>query len=166
MAPNSLVISERNTGIWWLAGAGVAWWVYKKVIAPASKAVKAERYVARFRFNIIKVKLSGDNVDMDVYIQNPNSYPMVIKAIVGEVWINSSSTGRLKVGNVARYGTAVIQPVSETKFPIVVKLRFIQVLAYFNNLISGKMKNQVLQFTGTINIDNVPYPVNESYQLA
>ena len=158
-------ISNDNSPILWGGVALVAYLGIKYVVSPLAKGKAIVKYASRFRFNIIAVRFKGDNINIDVYIQNPNSYPLIVRAVVGDVYVISKA-GKIKIGDVARYGTTIIRPVNETKFTITVKLKFIQLLAYFNSILAGKIADQTLQFTGTINIDNVPYPITENYKIA
>ena len=163
---NTLTIREQATGVGWLIGGGLAFLAYKAIIAPRLKGQQLKQYIARFTMQIIGVHFKGDNLEIDVYIQNPNSFPIVIRAVVGELFVHAPQGGRLKVGNINRYGTTIVKPVSETKFVMSIRLRFIELLAYFNKIMAGKMRGQVLQFVGNINIDGLPYPVNITYPIS
>src|SRR5215216_3145098 len=72
-------------------------------------------YKTLLRVNMPTAKFKGDDVEFDLYVQNPNNYPLTVRAIVGDVFL-SSQNKRYKLGNIKRYGDTVIKPVAETKY--------------------------------------------------
>jgi len=162
--------AERNNGSALLVGVGVlgaAWLLYKKVLRPdVITPLKTKHYIMQLRFNLVAVRFKGDNVEFDVYIQNPNSQPMRIGAIVGDAYVVDQSGKSMKLGNVARYTQTVLKPQAETKFTFSVRLRALQLVAYFTRIIQGQISHQAVTFVGSININGRLYPVRESYQIA
>lgn len=146
-------------------GSLVAYGFYRLVLKPNMvQPVRLKNYVSRIRINIPAVRFKGDNVEFDVYIQNPNPDPINISAIVGDVFV--SYGGKMtKIGNLDRYGTTVIKPTAETKFTFQVRLKFLPMVAYFNDLYAGKARGQVLTFKGTITVDGRPWTIKESVKI-
>src|SRR5947209_1478979 len=121
--------------MWLFGGVVVAWFAWPLIKRNLIEPVRTEKYVQKLRVNIPSVRFKGDNVTFDMFIQNPNNDPMTIRAIVGDVYV-SSNKGKtnLKLGNIDRYGATVIKPTAETKFTFSVRLKFINLVAYFNNI--------------------------------
>lgn len=152
-----------------LLGAGLlvgGYFLYEKVLKPGLLVpVRTAQYVKRLRVNMPAVRFKGDNVEFDVYIQNPNPTPITIDAVVGDVYLQSQSK-TYKLGNVDRYGSVVIKPLAETKYTFSIRLKFLQTLAYFTDIVQGRISNQVLTFSGTVTVDKRPWPVKESYRIS
>lgn len=159
------VRTQSNVMPWVLAAGAGALLLYKKVhVHRSSVPGRQKEYVTRMRVTLPGIKFKGDNVDFDLFIQNPNPVGLTIDAIVGEVYITYGGKS-LKVGTVSRFGSTVIQPLGETKFPFSVRTKLIQLVAYFTDVYAGKVNGQVITFTGTITVNKRPFPVKESLQL-
>lgn len=143
------------------------YFLYTKVIKPnVIVPLQVKKYVMQLRVNIVAVRFKGDNVEFDLYIQNPNSGPMTVKAIVGDVYVQGGKGAAIKIGNLDRYTTTIIKPTAETKFTFAIKLKFLSVLKYFQDIVAGKVNGQVLSFNGNININGKLFPIKESYKIA
>lgn len=153
-------MAENNNTALWIMGGGVAAWLgYKYVLKPAViTPIQVKKYVGRINVQIPTLKLDGDNLVFDMYVQNVNNYPLTIRAIVADLY-----TEKYKIGNITRYGDVVIKPVNETKYTFKVRIKFIQALAYLNDLIRGKATTKFF-LKGNINIDGNVYPVNMPIQ--
>lgn len=148
-----------------LLGAGYL--LYTKVLKPdVITPLKAQHYILQLRFDIIAVRFRGDNVELDIYIQNPNSQPMKVGAIVGDVSVVDQGGHSTRLGKIARYTQTTLAPQAETKFMLTVKLKALQLVAYFTSIVQGKVSHQVVMFTGSININGRLYPVKESFRIA
>lgn len=161
---------ERNSkALLWVGGIAVVGVLLFRKFSPAIiEPLKVKQYVTRIKVQVPAVRFKGDNVEFDVYVQNPNPTPLRIDAIVGDVFVSDAKRGaaRLKLGNVTRYGAVMIKPLGETKYTFAVRLKFLSMLSYFNNILQGKMSGQIFTFQGTITINGRPYPITESYKLA
>lgn len=159
---------NNNTGLKWALGIGTVALLYTTVIKP-DVIVPAQtlQYLKRLRVQLPGIKLKDNQLIFDLRIENPNDVPMNIKSIVGDVFLFSNN-GRTqyKLGNVTRYGTTVIRPNNETPYPFAIRLKAVQLLGYFTDILTGKIRGQVLVFKGTANINGYVLPVNESYRIA
>ena len=160
-------MEQREKNIFpWILGGAAAWLLYAKVLKPKYVApAKLQAYAARIRVQMPAMRFKGDNVEFDLYVQNPNPYPLTINGIVGDIWIISQAHN-YKLGNVNRYGNVTLAPLMETKYTFSVRTRFLGLLPYFSDLAQGKIKNQVLTFAGTITIDKRPWPIKESLKIS
>lgn len=158
--------AHKDTGPGWLLGiAAVGYFLYKKVLKPGViTPIKTVNYVTRLRVNMPGVRLKGNTVELDLFIQNPNTQPLAIDAIVGDVWITYSGKD-MKVGNVANYPKMVLKPLAETKVLLTIKTKFLPLVAYFSDLYAGKVKGQMVTFKGTVTVNNKPWPVKESVSI-
>ncbi len=140
--------------------------LYKKVIRPDFiQPVATKKYVRRLAVRMPGVAFKGDDVILDLFIQNPNPTPMKIDAIVGDIYINYKGK-RLKVGNADNYPRLVIRPLGQTKFLLTVKTKLPQLVVYFQDVFAGKATGQVVEFLGTITIDGRPWPVKETKKIS
>jgi LEA14-like dessication related protein len=111
------------------------------------------------------MRFKGDNVEFDMYVQNPNPDQLTVNAIVGDMYM--AYKGKvLKIGNVFKYGDVIIKPLQETKFTFSVRLKFLPLLIYFQDLLAGKATGQILTFKGTITVDRMPWPIKESLKIS
>lgn len=158
---------RQNSGLGWVVAGVAGFFIVRGLVRRIAEPVAIKQYADRILVNIPAVRFKGDDVEFDIYIQNPNSYPMTINALIGDVTITSNN-GRTvhKLGNIRKYGRTIIQPVSETKIQLAIRLKFLPLLAYFNDLLAGKIKGQIFRFDGTININGRPYPVHQQKQIA
>lgn len=141
--------------------------LYKRVVVPnVVVPVQTKKFIKRLRVNVPSVRFKGDDVEFDMYIQNPNNTDITVKAIVGDVFVMGAKEKKpIKLGNINRYGSTTIRRISETKFTFKVRTKFLNLISYFSQMFNGKLTGQVFSFIGTINIDGRPYPVNQSYRI-
>lgn len=157
-----------NTGLWVVAGIAGAALLYKKVIRPdVITPVTTKNYLSRIRVEVASVKIKGQFINFDIRIENPNEIPMEVKSVVGDVYVESNNGQTVyKLGNLNKYGTTVIKPNNETRFPFSIRVKGMQLFTYFSDLLAGKVHGQIIRFNGTININGRDYPVNETYAIA
>jgi hypothetical protein len=163
-----MAVDRGNNTLLWVGGGTVAAiLLWRKVISPRIVQHKQLiQYSQRIRVTMPGMRFKGDNVEFDLYIQNPNPNPMTVQAIVGDLYIlDPGRNVSYKLGNIFRYGAVTIQPLAETKYQLQVRTKFIQMLAYFNDLLAGKFRGQLLQFKGTITINGRPWPITEQTRI-
>jgi len=157
---------ENNSGL--ILGIVVVggYFLYKDYIHPNVIAPKKlVTYAKKLRVNIPGMKLKGDMVYLDLFIQNPNPDPVTINAIVGDAWITYQGNA-LKMGNIASYPNIVIQSLGETKYTFPIRLKFAPLVAYFNDLLAGKATGQAATFKGTVTVDKRAWPVQETLKIS
>jgi LEA14-like dessication related protein len=116
---------------------------------------------------IPKVTLYKDSLLIDLKVENPNSVPMQIDAIIGDVTIYSNNgKSKFNLGLVKKYGRTIIKPVNETNLPISIHLKTLPMITYFSALINGKINGQILVFDGALNINGDPFPFKTQYKIA
>jgi LEA14-like dessication related protein len=158
----------KNKALVWV-GAGVTglYLLYRFIRPRVIEPKQLQAYSQRVRIYMPTVRFKGDQVNFDLYVQNPNSDALLIRAIVGEVYMINGANGQAtKIGHIARYGDTVIKPLSETKFELSVRIKFIQLLGTFNNILAGKVAGITIAFQGTININNRPWPIKEKARIS
>lgn len=156
----------ENSAAPWIIGGIAAWLGYKYILKPRIvEPAKLMTYTARLRVQMPAIRFKGDNVEVDIYIQNPNSYPVTINAIVGDVYMITNA-GTFKLGNITRYGDVVIKPLGETKYTLGMRERFLGFLPYFTAIAAGKVAHQTAAFNGTVTVNKRPWPIKESLRIS
>jgi hypothetical protein len=160
---------KNDTAFMLLAAAAAgAYLLYHKVVVPkVIVPTKLKQDAERLRIGKLeKVKFNKDTVEFDFPIENPNSDPMTIKAIVGDVYV-TDKTGKqtVKLGAVNHFGTDVIKPTAATPFQLIAKVNLVNEFIYLANVFSGKWKGGMLQFKGTVNVNGKPWPVAQAVQM-
>ncbi len=157
---------RQNSGIALAVVGIVAYMGYKYFVKPdIIDPKRLVTYSKRIRVTMPTLRIRGDNVEFDAYIQNPNPTPLTINAIVGDVFITYQKK-RIKLGNVFKYGNVVIKPLAETKYSFAIRLKFLPLLAYFQDILAGRAAGQTASFAGTITIDNRPWPIVEQLKIS
>jgi LEA14-like dessication related protein len=160
-------MAKDNTLVWLLLGVG-GYLLYKKVVKPDIVIpARLNQYVQHMQAVIEGVKLTPSKLTFDIKIENPNPNPMLIDSVVGEIWvISNDGKTNFNVGNVAQYPKVTIQPNANTDVSVSIGLKVPTLIAYIVMLLQGTLKNQFLQFRGTVNANNQDWPITENYQLA
>jgi len=165
-----MTASQQNTGkiLTWGAVLLGGYWLVKKVVNPnITVPLAAKRYVERMRIGkVYAVKFKNDQVQFKFPIENPNNAPMVIDAIVGEVYVSDRQGKALKLGTIAHYGHNVIRPLGSTDFDLVFKIKLVNEFIYLSKVMNGKWSGQILTFTGTVNANGRPWPIKETAVIA
>lgn len=148
-----------------------AYFLYKRQVKPVVKEIvqakAVKKAVPALRVMIPVVKLTKTSLDFGIRIENPTPTAITVKAIVGEVHlVSNDGKTNYKIGNVDKYGTTVVKPTAQTDFSFSVKLKAVELFRYFTDLVQGKIKGQMVVFTGTINIDGHAVPVKEQYKIS
>lgn len=130
----------------------VGWYVY-------TKQNLANKIKVLFR----GVKLSGSllkpKFNLKFGVQNPTGASAQINSLVGQVEAN----GKI-IADVSSFSTQVISPKQESIYEITAEPYGAGIVKTIKEYIkSGKKINFV--FTGTMNVDNIDYPVNTNISL-
>ncbi len=128
-----------------ISAYGILKFFKKNVAAP----LKTKAYVQRIRSGkMTSVKIKNDTVEFKFPIQNPNTTPMTVTAIVGSVFVMSNKGQRILLGKIAHFGTNVIAPMASTPFDLVVKINLVNEFIYLSKVINGNWIGQRIQFHG------------------
>ena len=160
--------ADRNSGggVGLLVLLGAGFLGYKFLNRSVVEPLKTKAYVERIRLGkIYGVKFKKDTVEFKFPIENPNTAPMTIKAIVGEVYVTTHK-GTIKIGAVNHFGTDVIKPVGSTDFDLVVKIKLLNEVLLMADITRNGMTGIKITFKGTITANDRPWPVNETIQIA
>lgn len=149
-----MAAQRSNTRVWLILGAGAALVYFMK-----QRAAKAA-YMLGIRIRIAGVQLIKQKnvVQIQLMIQNPNTVPITVRSVVGDVYVNNE-----RLGNVSRFGSQLIAGNSESSFFIEVRPK---VMALFNSLAALNLEKVVLtvRFIGRININDKAVPLNIAYR--
>jgi LEA14-like dessication related protein len=117
-------------------------------------------------FNSIKAKvvdldidISG-NIRITINIANPTSADIVIRSIVGDLFLN----GR-KIADVRTFGTYTIHSNNQLNIPVSAKSNMAILITQYLRLKTVKAQRFILAFTGSLNIDNSLIPFTMSYTI-
>lgn len=159
-------MADKNAGNALIMGGAViaaAFIGYKILKQDLVVPVETKRYVERMRIGkVYAVKFKDDTIEFKFPIENPNSQPMVIDAIVGDIYVPGRNKRPIKLGTVAHYGHNVIQPLGSTDFDLVVKVKLVNEFVYLSQMFSGQVKGIAATFNGTVNANGRPWPVRET----
>lgn len=161
--------SANNVGPLLLGGAVLVggYFAVKALKQNVVVPLQTKQYVERMRIGqIYAVKFKDDHIEFKFPIENPNSKPMTIDAIVGDLYVPDRNKRQLKIGTVAHYGHNVIKPLGSTDFDLVVKVKLVNEFVYLSQLFSGQLKGLGARFIGTVNANNRPWPVKETISIA
>lgn len=137
-----------------LAGAGVAYWYYKKY--EAAKVIN---------YNIASVALNFQGVfpilKIILNVQNVSNQSIMINSMAGNLYINNTN-----VGTVSNFQETIIKGNSQTPYEITVKLNLLGVVSDLVSLITNGTGNaQTLQLVVNANVEGMIIPVNAKYQI-
>jgi len=163
---------ESNSLLWvgGIALLGVFLWRKLNnagIVQDPIEALKMKGNVERLRIGkLSRVKISKDNIEFDFPVENPNNDPLIIKAIVGDIYIADKNGKALRIGTVNHFGTDVIKPTGATNFQLFAKIKLVNEFLYLTKVFNGTWQGAVLTFNGTVNANGMPWPVRESVRLA
>lgn len=118
---------------------------------------KTTRYVKGVRFFINDVKVDRNIVTITLRIVNANSMPVLVSAVLGEVFVNTR-----KIGNVSSNAKVEIAPTSESLYPIKVSLKVVQSVNALAEL-TKNLAGSFLRFTGVANVDRKTMDVDVKF---
>lgn len=103
------------------------------------------------------ISLHGDMLEVVFNIQNPNSQPLIIKAIFGTLFLNN-----VKVANVNSIGNYVIPAANQKTLPVLAKPDLLLLGLELPKLLKIPL-NVNMQFVGTINVNDQAVPLKLTY---
>jgi len=132
----------------------------------ALTAAKALNNSLNFVIKGLKLGWEGisPTVEISIAIQNTTPASFSINAIIGTVYLNGS-----KIGDVSNFTAVTVTGVGETIYPIKVRVGLLGVADQVNDIIDiingsrGIAAN--LRFVGSVNVANIPYPIDISYNI-
>jgi hypothetical protein len=149
-----------------LIGVG-GYFVYEKVLKPGVlKKVQIANYARTLKVNVPGIKLKGDTVEVDMFIQNPNPTPLMINAVVADVTIITKEGAAYKIGNLDRYGTVTVKPMNQTQYTFPIKLKALNMVALLTQMFSGKVSGLTAKIDGAITIDKSVIPIHETVRIS
>lgn len=150
-----MAAARRSTNVApWLIGGGIL----AAVLYMRGRSRKAA-FMLGIRVWIADVRLvKGKNViQIQFRVQNPNSVPITVRSIVGDVFVNNE-----RLGNVSKFGPQVIAGNNESSLFVEIKPK---ALAIFNTLARVNLEKikLLIRFVGNINANGKALPMNISY---
>lgn len=98
-------------------------------------------------------------VNLSILIQNPTSGSITLQSIAGYFYINGS-----QAGNVSNFTPVAVAPNSETPMNLQLSVNDISLVGIIMNYINGSSDAVVVEIKATANANNVPIPVDLSFQ--
>jgi len=92
-------------------------------------------------------------------IQNPTTEKANINSLVGTLTANGKT-----VANISSFTTQIIAPTAESIYKVTAEPAAGGIISTISNFLKNKNKVK-FNFTGSMNIDNINYPVNENLSL-
>jgi LEA14-like dessication related protein len=136
----------------------IAYLLYRGI----SKGYGASRlgyYIAKIapRFNDFALTL-----DFHIGVQNPTNESFTIQSLSGELFTNGKP-----IGNISSFTLTEIKPNAQTIFIASVRLPLLSLGAELWNALQGGVTSisQKLKIVGTVNVDNIPVPVQMEYTI-
>lgn len=154
-----------------LGVAGVGYYAYKHWLKPGVLVpIETKHQVMRMQITNAKVGLDikGKKLWLSFVINNPNNQPMRITAIVGHATVYQSDPKKpgLRIGDVDEFKPIEIRPTAATPVKLTFNLKAFNSIAYLVQVLTGAWKGQFLDFQGTINANNRPWPIHERIKMS
>lgn len=100
-------------------------------------------------------------INLKIGIQNPTSQSFTVNNIIGVLAINGQA-----IANVSAFVQTVILPNAETPYYIQINPNVASLASDVINILQGNSDKSVsINLTGTVNAENVNFPLNITYQL-
>lgn len=114
------------------------------------------------RVRVGKLGIEGNRLKVALIISNPTSNNIVVRSVVGEVWLNG-----VKVGNVESFVETVVAANKKTTLYTDVRLMALQLFEVYREITAADNKKIRLDiaFTGTVNANNMAIPVTANNRL-
>lgn len=127
-----------------------------------ARKVRAVNYLT---FIVADIDIAFDNftpvIKLELGIQNPSNEKFTVKSIVGTLYANG-----FEIGNVSSFQVKEINPASEVKYPLLIRLKVIPIVSDVVNILQGgNGMTQTLVFDGAVNANNMTSPLNITYKV-
>ena len=136
--------------VFWAAGIGAALYFLSKY----SFSKKATFYLRG-------IKPSGSfftpQVTLTLGVANPTNSTVTIKSINGTASVNGKF-----LANFSAFGDQKIQANSDSELKITARPSALSIFNSLKELLNTPTGNNLVEFTGTANVEGVTYPINES----
>lgn len=121
--------------------------------------LRRRTFASNLRYIIRDVALRGTllspKIQITIGIQNTSNQKAIVKSIAGSVYWNNAEFAKI-----SKFETIEIKPNSETAFKFDAIPSALGVFQTVKDLIKQGLKNGVIKFEGTINVDNINVPLN------
>lgn len=124
------------------------------------KRVRPQLTLRTIRVRLGKISLQGNRFRIAIIISNPTSDNIVVRSVVGEVYLNGK-----KIGTVESFERTDIAPNAKTTIYLELRLLALQVYDTILDFVNNDKINIDLGMTGTINVNDRPWPVHLSYDV-
>lgn len=144
--------------IWLIGGIAAAYLLWKSGNY-LYNATRLQFYMAKIGF-----QFSGINptIVIDVMAQNPTTSNYQLYSLIGKLYFNDS-----EIGNISYYTPVAVVPNAQTKIAIPVRVSLLgagaQLYAYYSG--SQKLSKADLRIVGTVNVDNIPAPIDLTFSI-
>ena len=122
------------------------------------------RTLGYLNYYVKTVDLSFDNntpvLRLGLGIQNPSKQSFTVNAIVGNLYADGSL-----IGNVSAYGPIEIPPANEVLFPLNIRMSLTGIASDIVRIFSGGGVSKTVEFTGTVNVNNITSPIEFKYTI-
>lgn len=122
----------------------------------------AKRYLNRLLINIVAFKFdrASRKLFLAIKVANPNPNPISLQSLVGKCYFNNEH-----FGNVAFYKYTDIPALRDSTIVLEIQLKNPNVINYFVQFFSGKLRGQEIVFVGNATINNQVLAVKESFSI-
>lgn len=129
-----------------------------------SKAAKAT-VIERLSFFIGNVKMTSfglsPELTVTVLVQNVTNEKFTVKSLVGNAFVND-----MQVGNVSSFTQLVALPSSETPYLLTVRISLLQAVTQIIDILKGNAGVEAtVRIVGTVNVDNLLFPIDMEYKI-
>jgi LEA14-like dessication related protein len=98
-------------------------------------------------------------INLSVIVQNPTSGSLTLNSMAGYFYVNGSQTG-----NVSYFTPTVINPNSQTQIQLQLSVNDISLVSDIMSYINSGTGSLAVEIKGTANVNNVPVPIDLSFQ--
>lgn len=119
---------------------------------------KTERKYNQFRLQLKDIDIDFKRIRFIINLQNPTSGNVVIRSIVGEIYING-----VKLANVKAFGYYDVKANSEKEFPIFAEFKPANMTNSIMNMLQTRQALNIT-LTGTMNVNSEPIPITLNYR--
>lgn len=125
------------------------------------KRATTQLHYRTVRIRAGRLRFEGNRLIVPLIVSNPNSEDITVRSVVGEAWFNGN-----KVGNVEMFDTVVVKANKKTTIDLNVRLMALNIVDAILDMYNEKGAGNVeIGFTGTVNVDNKPMPIQMRYKV-